>query len=75
MGFFCDSGREHAWGHAVRVLSVSVLASDKWWRGLCHPGFFLDMEQGPKYHSNMQWVFKYMNSTTGVNDACIAGNG
>lgn len=33
------------------------------------------MEQGPKYHSNMQWVFKYMNSTSGVNDACIAGNG
>eukprot|EP01048_Picozoa_sp_COSAG05_P013342 COSAG05_NODE_1412_length_4957_cov_50.130918_3_plen_170_part_00 len=37
-------------------------------------GFFLDAEQGPKYHSNMQWVFTYMNSTSGVNDACIAGN-
>ena len=32
---------------------------------MLHIGFFLDAEQGPKYHSNMQWVFNYMNSTSG----------
>ena len=47
------------------------------WRyasGMPDSGFFLDVEQTPKYHSNMQWVFTYMNSTSGVNDACIAAN-
>mmetsp|Transcript_25911 Transcript_25911/g.28815 ORF Transcript_25911/g.28815 Transcript_25911/m.28815 type:complete len:381 (+) Transcript_25911:19-1161(+) len=40
-------------------------------RGLPDSGFFLDFEGPPKYHSGMQWVFKAMNSTSGVNQACI----
>jgi hypothetical protein len=43
-------------------------------RGMPDSGFFLDMDQGPKYHTGMVWVFTYMNSTSGVNDKCIAGN-
>eukprot|EP00040_Diaphanoeca_grandis_P032659 m.198465 g.198465 ORF g.198465 m.198465 type:complete len:410 (-) comp32695_c3_seq1:82-1311(-) len=43
-------------------------------RGMPDSGFFLDTEHQPMYHSNMQWVFNYMNSTSGVNDACIAAN-
>jgi hypothetical protein len=43
-------------------------------RGMPDSGFFLDTEHEPAYHSNMQWVFSYMNSTSGVNDACIAAN-
>lgn len=43
-------------------------------RGMPDSGFFLDVEQGPKYHSNMIWVFEYMNASSGVNDGCIAAN-
>jgi len=43
-------------------------------RGMPDSGFFLDREAGAKYHSNMIWVFNWMNSTSGVNDACITAN-
>ena len=43
-------------------------------RGMPDSGFFLDREAGAKYHSNMIWVFDWMNSTSGVNDACISAN-
>ena len=36
-------------------------------RGMPDSGFFLDTDQGPKYHSNMQWVSKVPEyNTTGV---------
>jgi len=53
-----------------------------WWKarlpsaskvvGMPDSGFFLDYEAGPNYHGNMIWVFNQMNSTSGVNDRCIA---
>jgi hypothetical protein len=41
---------------------------------VCMPdsGFFLDMDDKPKYHTGMTWAFHQQNSTSGVNDACIA---
>eukprot|EP00658_Telonema_sp_P-2_P085068 TRINITY_DN9608_c0_g1_i7.p1 TRINITY_DN9608_c0_g1~~TRINITY_DN9608_c0_g1_i7.p1 ORF type:complete len:324 (+),score=62.71 TRINITY_DN9608_c0_g1_i7:193-1164(+) len=41
---------------------------------VCMPdsGMFLDHEGPPKYHSGMTWAFWQQNSSSGVNDACIA---
>jgi hypothetical protein len=37
-------------------------------------GFFLDYQGAPAYHSGMTWAFYQQNSTSGVNDACIAAH-
>jgi len=47
-------------------------------KGLPDSGFFLDYDstlpKGPKYGSNMRWVFWAMNASSGVDQDCIAAN-
>jgi len=45
-------------------------------KGMPDSGFFLDYDSpaGPKYGKLMRWVFDAMNCSSGVNQACIAGN-
>uniref|UniRef100_A0A6B2L7Z4 Pectin acetylesterase n=1 Tax=Arcella intermedia TaxID=1963864 RepID=A0A6B2L7Z4_9EUKA len=44
--------------------------------GVPDSGYFLDYDSknGPKYSTDMKWVFSIMNSTEGVNRNCIKAN-
>lgn len=42
--------------------------------GMPDSGWFSDYEGPPHYHSGMMWVFNQQNSTSGVNDKCIAAH-
>jgi len=45
-------------------------------KGMPDSGFFLDYDStaGPKYASQMRWVFEIMNATSGVNKDCITAH-
>jgi len=53
-----------------------VLPATSFIRGLPDSGYFLDYDStnAPKYGTDMRWVFKQQNSSSGVNERCIAAN-
>jgi hypothetical protein len=83
---FTNRGLNKATDVVVSGCSAGGLATYlhlDWWRnnlpvsikvvGLPDSGFFLDYESPvQKYHSSMIWVFENQNSTSGVNQDCIA---
>eukprot|EP00048_Salpingoeca_helianthica_P024201 m.30495 g.30495 ORF g.30495 m.30495 type:complete len:442 (-) comp9246_c0_seq1:86-1411(-) len=84
-----DRGLDHATDVVISGSSAGGLATfihcDHWHgrvtaatraKLVCMPdsGFFLDYQGTPQYHSGMIWAFYQQNSTSGVNQDCIASN-